>query len=370
MTRPETRNNFDLLRLCAALQVVHSHAVEHLQIAYGPVGRGVSELLALFPGVPVFFVISGFLISQSYERTPDLHTYAWKRLLRIYPALWASFGLSVLLLIALHPSAVTFMATPVGWAWAAGQLSIVQFFNPAALRHFGVGVLNGSLWTIPVELQFYAALPILYGFCVRTDGGKSTLRLGTVAVASFAVWCASQSGLLDRGSMKVLQVTLAPHLFLFLGGVLLQRAWKDIAPVVANHAGGWAAAYVAACLLSRPLPRHSAIALAGAAVSFALLAVTVLALAHTHRELSGHVLHGHDYSYGTYLYHMLVVNALVELGYTGEIADLAIAFAVTAAAAAASWWIVERPALALKVSRPSRGEPCTFFMWSAPDRIS
>jgi peptidoglycan/LPS O-acetylase OafA/YrhL len=82
---PDRRNNFDLLRLAAALQVVHAHASEHLHIAYGAAGRIVNDVLLLFPGVPVFFVISGFLISMSYERSDDIAGYARNRVLRIFP---------------------------------------------------------------------------------------------------------------------------------------------------------------------------------------------------------------------------------------------------------------------------------------------
>ena len=55
-------NNFDLIRLFAALQVLLGHGINHLQIL------GYDEILdviSFFPGVMVFFVISGFLITRS-----------------------------------------------------------------------------------------------------------------------------------------------------------------------------------------------------------------------------------------------------------------------------------------------------------------
>ena len=57
------QNNFDLIRLVAASQVVLFHGLEHL----GPSGvthSVLGEALSWFPGVPIFFVVSGFLITD------------------------------------------------------------------------------------------------------------------------------------------------------------------------------------------------------------------------------------------------------------------------------------------------------------------
>ncbi|KZZ60966.1 hypothetical protein A3762_14930 [Oleiphilus sp. HI0125] len=87
--RPLLRNNnFDLLRLIAALQVAFVHGVDHFKVE---MPETLMTVIAAFPGVPIFFVISGFLISAAYDRTPSMRTYAINRLLRIYPALWFCF---------------------------------------------------------------------------------------------------------------------------------------------------------------------------------------------------------------------------------------------------------------------------------------
>jgi peptidoglycan/LPS O-acetylase OafA/YrhL len=63
------------------------------------------------------------------------------------------------------------------------QLSIVQFYNPDFLRGYGVGVLNGSLWTISVELQFYVMLPWVWTF---TAYGRKRFTLALIAATLLA----------------------------------------------------------------------------------------------------------------------------------------------------------------------------------------
>ncbi len=53
-------NNFDLIRLCAASQVMLTHATFYF---HSQTLSTLASLLALIPGVPAFFFVSGFLIS-------------------------------------------------------------------------------------------------------------------------------------------------------------------------------------------------------------------------------------------------------------------------------------------------------------------
>ena len=63
----DRNNNFDLIRLLAALQVLFWHGAVHLGIM--PRFGIFKEILFQLPGVPIFFTISGFLISYSLKYT-------------------------------------------------------------------------------------------------------------------------------------------------------------------------------------------------------------------------------------------------------------------------------------------------------------
>src|SRR5690349_23148622 len=79
-----TRNNFNLVRLILAVMVVAYHIVV---LSGGVSAAGVPELsLAAQLGVQGFFVVSGFLVWESFARSPSLRVYAEKRARRLLPA--------------------------------------------------------------------------------------------------------------------------------------------------------------------------------------------------------------------------------------------------------------------------------------------
>jgi len=334
-------NNFDLIRLVAALQVVFVQRARHLRV---PIARSVLEVVERFPRVPIFFVISGFLVSSSYERSSRLSAYAKNRLLRIYPGLWVCFVASVATVLVFHgPHA----SVPKVAAWILAQLSIGQVYNPDFLRGYGVGALNGSLWTIPVELQFYLALPLLYFFFERLRWNR--LVLGLIAVGLVVIYV-EYARLKTAGAheyVKVLGVTVVPRLYLFLAGVFLQRTPGVVDRYLRSRASYWLIAYagVSAALgfagadvTGNLLNPVCALTLAGLTISLALTPI-----AQSHRWLSGN-----DISYGVYIYHMVAINALVESGHVGRGLSMIGALLMTIAAAIASWRFVEAPALRLK----------------------
>ncbi len=158
-------NNFDLIRLAAAAQVMIGHTMRwmHTSIAQ-PALAAIFGVTAFTPGgFSVFFVISGFLITKSFASRPDdLGRYVRNRALRLYPGLWAALAVSLTCMIVLGGFAVHFIGTPKFFAWFAEEALFPLGYTPQFLRGYGVGVPNGSLWSIPVEMQFYALVPIFY----------------------------------------------------------------------------------------------------------------------------------------------------------------------------------------------------------------
>ena len=119
------QNNFDAIRLVAALAVMVSHAFA-LSGRVEP--RPYAGLTLGTFGVFVFFAISGYLVSASWRNDPDIRRFLARRMLRIAPAYIVVVALAEVFMRARGID--TFNMNPLPW-------------------------VNGSLWTITLEVQCY-----------------------------------------------------------------------------------------------------------------------------------------------------------------------------------------------------------------------
>src|SRR5476651_2693934 len=87
-------NNFDLVRLFAATQVIGEHYNDHISKAGN---KTLIELMFSFTGLTIFFMISGYLVSTSYQSSKTISNYIINRAFRIYPGLWLCIGLTILI---------------------------------------------------------------------------------------------------------------------------------------------------------------------------------------------------------------------------------------------------------------------------------
>ena len=357
------RNNFDLIRLLAAVQVLFVHAAWHLDVI--SFESPVFHVLERLPGVPIFFFVSGLLISRSYESNSGLEDYSRNRGFRIYPALWVCFALSVLSVALTGYFRTVDASFQSVMAWIVAQMTIYQPFNPAFMDGYGIGNLNGSLWTITVELQFYVLIPILY-FVLRRLPKSWFNPVLLVLIAFFMlvnvfdqrIWAREFQGTFDF-ARKVVDTTFLPWVYMFLIGVWVQRNFETVRNFVQ---GKWRvplflAIYVIVSYVmvdlskNLGLPGDRGLGLLGNRidpVSYLALVLLVMAVAYNAPNLAEKILRRNDISYGVYIYHMPVVNLLIALGIMGTAGSLLLAIVVSLALGVCSWVFVERPCLKLK----------------------
>jgi peptidoglycan/LPS O-acetylase OafA/YrhL len=179
----------DGLRLLAATAVVLTHtgfATGYYVSALGPL-LGRLEI-----GVPIFFVLSGFLLTRPFltagvrgVRGPRTASYLWRRALRILPAYWLVVAAALLVLPANRG------AGPVTWL---RHLTLTQLYTPG---WFAAG-LNPT-WSLCTEAAFYLLLPLIGAGLARLvrarpqRPGGVLIALGSAVVAG-AVWTAYTAG--------------------------------------------------------------------------------------------------------------------------------------------------------------------------------
>lgn len=152
-------NGFTFVRLLFAFAVF----VAHFGILTGHEKPWQPILPAI--GVSGFFVISGFLITRSYYRSRDLRDYIIKRIRRIVPAYMLVVIVCATLLSLLSSlPASEYFSNSAFFKYLAANISFLNFLQPTLPGVFTNNLLptvDGSLWTIKVELCLYACVPII-----------------------------------------------------------------------------------------------------------------------------------------------------------------------------------------------------------------
>ena len=337
-------SGFDYLRVGLAVAVVGVHS---WRVTTGPGAmEDVHVLLAALINLilPLFFGLSGFLVAGSLERTRNLKVFLTFRALRIFPALTVEVVLSAVLLGPLLTTLTlgAYLGDPLFARYLANALGIVSFELPGVFRANPTTEVNGSLWTVPYELECYVLLSVL---ALVTATRRPRLLLGGL-LAYGAYLCAST--VLDLGLGGAYGVTVAgaetarvhvSYLLVpsFVAGVVLYLL-RDRVPFGAGLIG-LSALLAYACLTTPYLYGLTPLPAAYLAAGLGLQAPPKSAL-----------LRSGDYSYGVYLYAYPVQQAVWQLapGGRGYLGNLLLSLLLVSLFAAFSWHVVERPALSLK----------------------
>lgn len=346
-------DSFDALRLLAALAVVVGHSVTHLETSFLWYNSGNGWWFQ--DGVVAFFVLSGLMVYRSgercHERGQPWREYYRNRALRIIPAIYV-YGVIIFVALAAIGEINSSNVTSVGvLAFIASTFALIPVYHPSQFADFGVGVVNGSLWTIPVEVSFYLVLPLIVLMMHRAGFRKGMTILAAVATAGIMVRAAGFGLAPESMLVKLYGVTFLGWLWFFALGIFWSRMWKR-----APHHGGLAllgvllyAAFAAwRYVVEAAEYRTILTALAAIPLSYALVW-----FGNYGPRLFGHITNRiGDLSFGTYVWHMVVVNFLIYFGarewpLPGTV-KVCIVVALSVVLGALSWHLVERPALSRK----------------------
>lgn len=322
-----------------------------------PSSRAVHQLL-LCVGVDGFFAISGFLITASWLGNPRLREYLAARALRILPGFYACLAVTA------------FVIAPIGVAMQGGSGArlitsgaSLEFFlrnSAVALTKFDIGgtprgipaagIWNGSLWSLFWEVMCYlivAAIGVV-GLANRRWISPVIFVLALVGTALLPPITLPEVAAAEhpQGSAAIAITFLAARTaIMFSAGAFLYQ-WRDLIPA------RWSLVAVSVVIVaaSSVLPDYRVIA----AIPLAYAVIVSGALIHNRRMRLRT-----DLSYGVYIYacpmqQLLAISGLIWLN---PLVFAALSTVVTLPLAALSWFLVEKPAQALKRRLKRKGSP-------------
>ncbi|WP_026510180.1 acyltransferase family protein [Butyrivibrio sp. LC3010] len=151
-------NNFTIIHIAAAFMVLMGH--QFVLLGSAPLTLMGMDLHGL--GVRVLFMVSGFLVSASYMRSKNPAHFLWKRLSRLYPPLIVCLALTIIVF--------SFISNSPEYYWHSAKkyfiynITMRPIFDLAGVfsENPYPSAVNGSLWTLPIEIAWYFALiPVL-----------------------------------------------------------------------------------------------------------------------------------------------------------------------------------------------------------------
>jgi peptidoglycan/LPS O-acetylase OafA/YrhL len=211
--RPPRYALLDYLRLVAALMVVGLHwlvnGIENGKVtSIGPNDWADPWASYGYLGVSLFFLISGFVISNS-ARGKTARQFAVGRFVRLYPAFWIALTITTVVIVVAGGDTFT--------------VTVPEFLANLTMAptYFGQGFVDGAYWTLVYELRFYALVGILLFF-----------GLGRRLDVFFPLW----------GVVMVLCQLLAPEATAdlpFTGGFYLLFAAGALIAIVRDRGPAW-----------------------------------------------------------------------------------------------------------------------------------
>lgn len=336
-------NNLNFIRLCFALFVLYSHSFAVVVGVPKPDPNRLFHMITMGEiGVDGFFIISGFLIFQSWESRRSPGAFLRSRILRIYPAFLVASLICILIVGPLGAAVVAdYFADYKYWGGLRRLLLLRVPSTPEVFAGTHYPAVNGSMWTIGYEFGCYLAVLAL--------GLIGALRfrflLPLIALVMSLAYMAFKSSTTTwpwQDEPGLAPATIRFAMFFFVGGAFYYYRSKVIfRPGLALLV----AVLMVAAFLS-PITNEVGLALFGGYLTLYAATMKIGLLRPFATRFP-------DISYGTYLYGWPIQKLLTwYFPMLHPLEVLVVAALLSAVAGIISWYAIEAPSLRLKGNMP------------------
>lgn len=328
-------SGFDYMRIILSVSVVVMHSVITSAGQQADFALWNTPLAPFLRSIlPMFFALSGFLVTGSLERCKTLVSFLGLRIIRIYPALAVEVILSAFLIGAMLTSVPLgeYFTSPLFAKYLLNVTGHIHYLLPGVFEtNPWPNIVNSQLWTVPFELLCYITLAI-----ATLIGIKRWRIVGPISVV-FLILAHGVARLYKHGWQYEAMGGGLPGWILviaFMAGVSLYL-YRDVLP----WSGKWAALAAAITLASFwGLPGGEYLGVVTVSYITAYLGLC------NPKRLK--IIQGADYSYGVYLYGFVIQQTFVAVApYHPWWLNSIVCVSAAAAFAAMSWHLVEKPAL-------------------------
>jgi peptidoglycan/LPS O-acetylase OafA/YrhL len=343
---------FDFLRVSLALSIVTFHAF--LQTGNNWV-RETPLWFLEYALVPMFFALSGFLVTASGQRL-SLKNFLINRGLRITPALAVDIVFCALIIgpLVTHLDLKSYFSGPKFWLYFLNITGWIHYYLPGVFEDHVNRRVNGALWTVPYEMICYLFISGLIVFsALRSPRKVIVFTFGLIFLGSayehtkhfFSFPSAVDDTVTFLLTSRESQIVTA-----FLFGVIafqLRRRIPYSLPVFL---------FCVAVCVTASLGLHEWQIYRATSRTILLPAITYITiyLGLTDIPLPGYFKKG-DYSYGIYLYHDPILQLIITLfpvlcadTIRGVVFLFLLGVPAVLIFAAFSWHVVEKPVLSLR----------------------
>jgi peptidoglycan/LPS O-acetylase OafA/YrhL len=329
-------NNLNLVRLFAAFLVLYGHSFGFLGLTH-PLFLSWMTLGPL--GVYIFFTISGYLITESWDRDPHLGRFFARRALRIFPGLAVCIVLTAFVLGPMLTSLplADYFKSGYTWAYLYNIALYITYYLPGVFEANRVPIsVNGSLWSLPVEFVMYIVVAII-GFMRGNRWFYLILAISSALITFFWVLKTEQTPIVYAMNVRYLFVC---GTYFWVGAVFYKFAIKQHLTLSITMV-----AVIILFCLEAWIPIMSV-------CIWVLLPIVTLAFGFAYSPLLNKIVATGDYSYGIYIYAFPIQQTISYFYPTMSIGLYLLVCSVLALICAIlSWHLVEQRALSLKPRR-------------------